>query len=104
MVRVSVVVAALGFCAAARAELPSRLVVAGATTCPTAAAVGHAMERLHPKLRVEIGDGDGTRIEISDEGARYVVRAAGRERALGDEGRRCGDRATAAALAATLLL
>ncbi|MDB4965805.1 MAG: hypothetical protein JWN44_1494 [Myxococcales bacterium] len=102
--RAAVIAIALTWGAPVRAELPARLVVAGASACPTAAAVARAMERLHPRLRIEVGEGAGERIEIADDGVGYVVRAAGRERMLSDDARRCSERATAAAVAATLLL
>ncbi|MCU1276839.1 MAG: hypothetical protein JWM53_385, partial [bacterium] len=90
--------------AAARAEMPARLTVAGQGACPTPAALARALERLHPALRAEVDAGEGVRVEVIDGGSSYEVRAGGRARRLDDDGRRCGERATAAALALTLLL
>jgi hypothetical protein len=91
--------------AVARAELPSWVTVAGDGQCPTTAALARALESLHPGLHAgPDGDGDGARVEIVDEGATYRVRAGGSERQLRDAARRCDQRATAAAVAATLLL
>jgi len=89
--------------AAARADMPARVAVTGQGGCPTAAAVARALERLHPALRAAVG-GDGVRVEVVDGGAGYEVRAAGGVRRLADAERRCSERATAAALAATLLI
>jgi hypothetical protein len=96
----------------ARAEMPERLRVAGASECPTVAAVARALARLHPALRIEtgdgargeVGDGAGERVEVVDRGHGYEVRAATGVRRLSDGRRRCRERATAAALALTLLL
>ncbi len=93
---------ALTAAATASADMPARLTVAGQGECPTAAALARALERLHPTLRAEVGDGAG--VEVVDGGASYEVRAAGSVRRLDDAGRRCSERATAAALAATLLI
>lgn len=88
----------------ARAEMPARLSVAGQGGCPTAAALARALERLHPALRAEVDGGAAARVEVLDRGGGYEVRAAGRTRRLEDVGRRCSERATAAALAVTLIL
>ena len=88
--------------APARADMPAHLTVAGEGACPAARAVARELGRLHPQLRVDL-DGDGVRVEVADRGARYEVRAAGGARRLEDGARRCAERATAAAVAATLL-
>src|SRR5438270_7433912 len=86
--------------AVARAEMPSRVSVGGAGSCPSAASVARALARLHPTL----GTDGGVSVDVVDRGATYEVRADGRVRTLADPARRCSERATAAALAATLLL
>jgi hypothetical protein len=102
--RVCVIAIALSAAASARAEMPARLSVAGQGDCPTAAAVARALERLHPALHAEVDGAGAVRVEVVDGGARYEVRAGEGTRRLEDPARRCGERATAAALAATLLL
>src|SRR5262245_29634524 len=87
-----------------RAEMPATVAVAGQGGCPTAAALARALERLHPGLHAEIGGAGAARVEVVDGGSSYEVRAGGGVRRLGDPARRCGERATAAALAATLLI
>jgi len=86
---------------AVRAEMPARVAVAGEGECPAPAALARALERLHPALRIDDG---GVRVDVFDRGAGYEVRAGERARTLDDPARRCGERATAAALAVTLLL
>lgn len=82
--------------------MPARLGVTGEGDCPAAVAVARALERLHPGVRADAAD--GVAVQVGDRGDRYVVRAGGGTRLLEDPGRRCGERATAAALAVTLLL
>ena len=85
--------------AVARAEMPPRVSVGGDGACPTAPSVARALTELHPTLATD----GGVRVEVLDRGATYEVRADGRVRTLADSARRCGERATAAALAVTLL-
>ena len=82
--------------------MPTALSVAGQGACPAAPSVARALERLHPRLRADAAD--GVRVEVVDRGARYEVRAGGATRVIEDAERRCGERATAAAVAVTLLL
>ena len=86
--------------AVARAEMPPRVSVGGDGACPTAPSVARALTELHPTLATD----GGVRVEVLDRGATYEVRADGRVRTLADPARRCGERATAAALAVTLML
>src|SRR5215468_8895316 len=95
--RVSAVLAIVCCGGVARAELPPAVTVGGTASCPAPAAVARALERPHPRLRVEIGSGGAVQIDVADDGARYVVRAAGGERVLVEGARRCSERATAAA-------
>jgi hypothetical protein len=97
------VVVVLGAAASpSRAEMPASVAVAGEGDCPAPAALARALARLHPALRID--DGGEVRVAVFDRGGRYEVQAGGRARTLDDPARRCVERATAAALAATLML
>lgn len=102
--RALVVIAGMALATAARAEMPARLVVVGGGDCPTAAEVARALGKLHPAVRVTVAGGEGARVEVSDRGGAYEVRAGDKVRRSEDAARRCGERATAAAVAVTLML
>src|SRR5438874_13061952 len=103
MARGVVIAVALLAASSSHAEMPPRLSVAGQGACPTAAALAKALERLHPALHADVDGDAGVRVEVVDNGASYEVRAADHTRRLDDDARRCSERATAAALAVTLL-
>ncbi|HEX4462564.1 MAG TPA: hypothetical protein VIA18_31520, partial [Polyangia bacterium] len=103
MVRGLVGTLALVLCATpARADMPSRLSVTGASECPTATALAHELTQLHPALRVDAEA--ELHVEVIDRGGRYAVLVGEHLRELDDPRRRCSERAAAAALAVTLIL
>src|SRR5438067_1087137 len=78
--------------------------ISGPSECPPAADVARELRSILPRMRVVVAPNGPSEVRISDERSRYRIAVAGSERELVDEGRRCEDRARAAAVVVALAL
>ena len=90
------------------AAAPSRevVVVASAAACPSPRALAAALGAYLPSRRVRVGGpaAGAAEVRVADLGKRYAVQVKGERKEFDDPRRRCGERARAAAVFASVAL
>lgn len=106
-VSASALLASVAPIAAAHAEPPPSLRVAGEdAACPTAKQVATVLERMLPRTKItaEPGKVGASDVTVSDQGAHFRVTVAGQERSFDDGAHQCAERARHAAVFVALIV
>jgi hypothetical protein len=84
---------------AAHGATPEEITVA-ADDCPSAADVARELAEILPKARIRVVNAAEALVRVRDLGSRYEVVVGATRREIGDEARRCDERARTAAVVA----